>query len=158
MTFEEALEQNGTIAYTNVGVSMLPLLREGRDVMVIRKRDKQRLNRLDAVLFIRPQVTGRGRYVLHRILKVLPEGYWIIGDNCVSGEFVREENVIGVLRTVVRDGKPLDFRALPYQLYLHLWCAPWRFRVFVTKTKWFLRRCGSFVLRRVLRIPRKEKK
>ena len=38
-TFEEELEQNGKLVYTNVGVSMLPLLREGRDVMLIEKTD-----------------------------------------------------------------------------------------------------------------------
>ena len=155
MTFEEALDRNGFIAYTNVGVSMMPLLREGRDVMVIQKREKQRLSKLDAVLFIRPNVEGRGHYVLHRILKVLPEGYWIVGDNCVYGEYVKEENVIGVLTSVMRDGKALDFASPGYRLYVRLWCAPWRFRFAVLRLRSFVRRAGSFFLRKVLRIRRK---
>ena len=87
MTFEEVLAQNGKLAYTNVGISMMPLIREGRDVMMIEARETAAIRRYDAVLFRRPGVTGRGAYVLHRILKILPDGkYWIVGDNCTSGE------------------------------------------------------------------------
>ena len=89
MRFEEVLEKKGVIAYTNVGVSMLPLLRENRDIMIIRKRGADRLKKYDAVLFVRPEVQDQSCYVLHRILKVLEDGYWIVGDNCVSGEYVR---------------------------------------------------------------------
>ena len=38
MSFEEILEKDGVLTYTNKGVSMKPLLREDRDVMVIKKR------------------------------------------------------------------------------------------------------------------------
>lgn len=149
MTFEEALDQNGYIVYTNVGVSMMPLLRENRDVMMIHKRPTQRLKKLDAVLFVRPGIEGRGHYVLHRILKVLEDGYWIVGDNCTSGEIVREENVIGILQSVVRDGKEVDFHSLGYWLYLHLWCEPYWLRFFILRCKAFLRRGLLFVYRRL---------
>jgi len=154
MIFEEAPDLNGTIAYTNVGVSMMPLLREGRDVMVIRKRSPERLNYLDAVLYIRPHVQGRGHYVLHRILRVMPDDYWIVGDNCASGEYVPENCVLGVLTTIVRNGKPMDFDSWPYRLYLRTWIAPYRFRFFVLKVRNKFFRLGSFVKRRILRIPR----
>ena len=149
MRFEDALEQNGYITYTNVGVSMMPLLREHRDIMVIQKRGAERLRRLDAVLFVRPGVEGRGHYVLHRILKVCDRGYWIVGDNCIGGECVREENVIGVLTSVIRDGKEVDFRGAGYRLYLKCWCAPYRMRFAVLRAKGFLRRCGSFAKRKL---------
>ena len=80
-TFEEELERSGKLAYTNVGVSMLPLIRQEKDVMVIEKADTYRP--LDAVLFRRKGVTGRGAYVLHRILKIMPDGrYWL---TCACG-------------------------------------------------------------------------
>ena len=69
-TFEEELNKSGKLVYTNVGISMLPLLREGKDVMIIEKADDY--HRLDAVLFKRPGVEGRGKYILHRILKIYP--------------------------------------------------------------------------------------
>ena len=152
MTFEQVLDERGMITYTNVGVSMLPLLRENRDIMVIKKRGEERLKALDAVLFVRPHVEGRGRYVMHRILKVYEDGYWIVGDNCIAGERVPEARVLGVLTSVIRDGRELDFNSLGYRLYLRFWCKPYRFRFAVLRAGRFARRCGSFVKRRILRI------
>lgn len=145
MIFEEILEEKGFLVYTNVGVSMLPLLRENRDYMVIQRRTPQRFHKYDAVLFVRPNVTGQGHYVLHRILKVMDDGYWIVGDNCISGEMVREENVLGVLTTVLRDGKEVDFRSLGYRMYIHLWCAPYHLRFFFIRAKRFIRRCLNHI-------------
>ena len=80
VTYEEELLARGKILRTNVGVSMLPLLREGRDVMIIERFD-DRLKKYDVPLYRRGEA-----YVLHRIIKVKPDGYDIIGDNCVSIE------------------------------------------------------------------------
>lgn len=151
MTFEEVLEKKGYLTYTNVGVSMLPLLRENRDVMVIHKRGRERLKPLDAVLYVRPHVKGRGHYVMHRILKVLEDGYWIVGDNCISGEYVKEEQVLGILTGVIRDGRQIDFRGLKYRAYLYLWCKPYPFRFLLLRGKRFVRRALGFVKRRLFR-------
>jgi hypothetical protein len=64
-TFEEELARTGWLAYTNVGVSMLPLVREGRDVIVIERRNPADVRRYDTVLSSAPR-SGAGRYVLHR--------------------------------------------------------------------------------------------
>ncbi len=53
LTFEELLERDGQIAYTNKGVSMMPLLRQGRDLMVIDKKGPEPCKKYDAVLFKR---------------------------------------------------------------------------------------------------------
>ena len=42
-SFEEELEQNGTLVFPNKGTSMMPLLRQNRDLMVIEKRGPERL-------------------------------------------------------------------------------------------------------------------
>ena len=132
-TFEELLEQDGSFCWTNVGRSMLPLIREGRDVIVIRKRPEGRLKKYDAVLFRRPGVTGRGAYVLHRICRVCPDGtYDIVGDNCIRRESVKEENILGILTAVRRNGKTIRADSLPYLLYSRLSCFlfPLRFLLF----------------------------
>lgn len=49
-SFEEMLDRNGYLAYTNVGVSMMPLLRQGKDVMEIRKKGPERCKKYDAQL------------------------------------------------------------------------------------------------------------
>lgn len=122
-SFEKLLDETGQLIYTNKGVSMMPLLREGRDLMVIRKKEPEGVKKYDAVLFRRPAREGRGAYVLHRVLRCNGDGtYWIVGDNCLDGETVREENILGVLEAVIRDGKkklPMD-RADMW-LYVRLW-------------------------------------
>ena len=151
VTFEEELNRSGRLAYTNVGVSMMPLIREGRDVLVIEKRDVKEIRRLDAVLFRRRGVTGRGAYVLHRILKVLPDGkYWIIGDNCTSGEIVAAEDVLGVLTQVGRGEKTVYMTDLSYRIYVFLWCRPYRLRIFVQKVVRFGKRGLRFLKRRII--------
>ena len=140
-TFEEELERSDRIVYTNVGVSMLPLLREGRDLMVIERCDPAHLQRYQAVLFTRPGLTGRGAYVLHRILKVLPDGrYWIVGDNCMSGEIVAPGQILGVLTAVCRGKKTIDFSGFGYRLYVALWCAPYPLRFLILRVRRFFRR------------------
>ena len=149
-TFEQALESNGSIVYTNVGVSMRPLIREGLDVMRIKKADGK-IKKYDVVLYRRPGVSGRGHYVLHRVLKVgRDSSYWIVGDNCTDGENVKSENVIGVLDSVIRGGKKtVRTTDLSYRLYVAFWCAPYRIRFFVLRSRRFAARVKN-KLRRVL--------
>ena len=116
-SFEEELERTGTLVFTNKGKSMLPLLRQNRDLMVIEKKGPGRCKKYDAVLFKRG-----GRYVMHRILQVREQDYYIVGDNCRKGEYVRDEQILGILKQVVRDGRTIDVGDPAYQRYVHLWC------------------------------------
>lgn len=134
-SFEQLLDTTGQIVYTNKGVSMMPLLREGRDLMVIRKKGPEGVKKYDAVLFRRPGHEGRGAYVLHRILRCNGDGtYWIVGDNCPDGETVREENILGVLEAIIRDGKRrLSVDQLNYRIYVQVWGARLGLRRFVRR-------------------------
>ena len=135
-TFEDILNRDGRLVYTNVGVSMMPLIREGKDVLLIEKCDTEMLKKYDVVLFRREGINGRGEYVLHRIIKILPEGkFFIAGDNCTDGETVDGEMILGVLKTVNRNNKAVDFNGLKYRLYVRLWCAPYRIRFSLLKIK-----------------------
>ena len=80
-SFEEELEQNGTLVFPNKGTSMMPLLRQNRDLMVIEKRGPERLRKYDAVLYKRGE-----SYVMHRILKVRDRDYWIVGCALLYGK------------------------------------------------------------------------
>ncbi len=150
LTFEQVLERDGHLAYTNVGVSMLPLIREGRDVMIINKCCTKQLKRFDAVLFYRENAEGRGRYVLHRILKILPSGdYFIAGDNCYEGETVKPYQILGVLSGISRGGKPCNFNGFGYKMYILFWCAPYKMRFIILRIKRFFKRCIRAVLYRL---------
>ena len=78
VSLKDELLRSGNVMFTNKGVSMRPLLREGKDLMIIEKRtDKTKLVPGMAVLFERPT----GDLVLHRIYKCKPGGFLILGDN-----------------------------------------------------------------------------
>lgn len=118
-SIKEELLKSGNIIFPNKGTSMLPLLREGRDVMIIKKKKEgKRFRKGDAVLFER----RNGDLVLHRISDVLRGGYLIIGDNCTEKEHVKEKQVLGIMTGVIRDGKKTVKVTDPmYRLYLLAW-------------------------------------
>ena len=62
--FEDIIDRDGRLIYTNVGDSMMPLIRQDRDLLIIEKPDG-RLKKYDVPLYKR----DNGQYVLHRILK-----------------------------------------------------------------------------------------
>ena len=141
LTFEQVLERDRHLAYTNVGVSMLPLIREGRDVMIIEKCATPDLKKFDAVFFCREGVEGRGRYVLHRILKIMPNGdFFIAGDNCCEGEVIKPYQILGVLSGINRGGKPYNLGGFGYKTYVALWCAPYNLRFVILRIKRFFKR------------------
>lgn len=102
-TFKEVLARDGVLVYRTRGVSMEPMLRQGRDLVTIRAaKPGERFHENDVVLYCQ----AVGRYVLHRIVGVGPAGYVILGDNCVAYERdVPFEDVLGILVSFVRDGK-----------------------------------------------------
>jgi hypothetical protein len=135
-TFEEELQQNGKLIYTNVGDSMMPLLRQNRDLMIIEKPNG-RLKKYDVPLYKRDS----GQYVLHRILKVRKDDYIICGDNRWSREYgITDGHIIGVLTGIVRDGKTISVQDKKYLLYVHLWCDFFYIRAFILRTKHFIKR------------------
>ena len=118
-TYEEYLEKNGTLIYRNVGVSMLPLIKQGRDLFIVKKKSAHRCKKYDVVLFKRAD----NKYVLHRIIKVNPNDYIIRGDNCVNKEYgVKDEDIIGVMTSFIRKGKEYSVDNRLYKLYSVLWC------------------------------------
>lgn len=147
-TFEQVLSEQGKLIYTNVGTSMMPLLRQNRDVMII-ERPSGRLKKYDVPLYKKGD-----KYILHRVIKVLPDSYVIVGDHCTVREYgVTDSRIIGVLTGIIRDGKTVSVNSLRYKLYYHLWCDFFYVRVFILKSKAFL----NAVLRR-LKVKRSDPK
>jgi|GEM_PF-198713 len=134
-TFEKELEQYGTICWPNVGRSMWPLIREGRDLMVITRKGPDRCRLYDIILFLRKNADGTNVYIVHRILKVNKDGtYWVVGDNCVSGNTVYEEQILGVLTFVIRGGRhEIPVTNHWYRAYVALWCSCYPLRFFLLR-------------------------
>lgn len=135
-TFEEELALHGRLVYTNVGDSMMPLLRQNRDLMII-ERPAGRLKRFDVPLYRR----DNGQYVLHRIVRVRRDDYVLCGDNRVQLETgIIDRHILGVLTGVVRDGRTIPVTDPRYRLYVRLWCALYPARLAVFKARAILRR------------------
>ncbi len=118
-TFEEEIQRTGELVYTNVGYSMMPLIRQHRDLVVI-KKPQGRCRKYDVPLYKRAD----GKYILHRILAVRPQDYVIRGDNCWKKEYgITDSQIVGVLSAVVRDGKTIPVTDWRYQAYARLWHA-----------------------------------
>lgn len=116
-TYEQELEQKGSFTYRNKGVSMLPMLKEGRDLFTVAKK-QGRCQKYDVVLYRRPP----DQYVLHRVVKVCENGYVILGDNCLNKEYnIPEDAVIGVLTSFVRKGKEYSVHHKGYRIYTVVW-------------------------------------
>lgn len=141
-SFEEILKQQGKLVYTNVGTSMLPLLRERRDLLIIGPKPEGRLKMWDVPLFRRDD----GKYVMHRVLWVRHQDYLMCGDNQWRVERgITDRHIIGVLEAVKRNGHVLPVRptaehpVVPfrYRLYVALWCLSFPLRcpyLMVTQT------------------------
>lgn len=136
-TYEEYLEKHGEMTYSNVGVSMMPLLKQGRDLFTVKKKGKKRCKKYDVVLYRRPP----NNYVLHRIIEVRKNDYVILGDNCINKEYgITDDDILGVMTRYVHKGKEHTVNETGYRLYSHIWCDLADIRIFFMRVKLKLKR------------------
>ncbi len=138
MNIAEYLEVNGTITYSTKGRSMLPLLREGRDLVTLKRRGTERFRRGDVVMYRRPT---KG-YVLHRVIDVRENDYVILGDNCISREYgITDSDILGVMTGFIRGGREYSVDSTSYRLYTFVILHTIGIRIFMKKViLWLLRR------------------
>lgn len=143
-TFEELLARDGLLVYKTCGVSMKPMLRQNRDLVVIRV-PASRLRKYDVALYKRGHV-----YVLHRVIAVKEDHYLIRGDNTYALEKVPDAAVIGVLTGFQRDGRQHDVTQWGYRLYVRFWNAIYPLRALDNRFRrlaiWIARRTGVLPL------------
>ena len=136
-TYEEFLEKNGSMTYSNKGTSMLPLLREGKDLFTVAKKGSGRCSKYDVVLYRRPPHS----YVLHRVIKVRKNDYVILGDNCLRKEYgITDDDIIAVMTSFVHNGKEHSVNDLSYKLYSRFWVTAAPLRIALKKTRSKLRK------------------
>ena len=113
----EVLDSDGEFRLYPHGTSMLPLIRQGRDSVALRRLDRP--PRKYDILFYR---RADGSFVLHRVHSVRPEGLVLWGDNQHMLEYgVSKDQIIGCVTRVFRDDRELDCNGFGYKLYLMLW-------------------------------------
>lgn len=136
VNLEDALQKNDFVIWKCKGVSMRPFILGEKDLVILEKIDTTP-NPYEVVVYrIHEQTESNGdKYVLHRMLRKEGNTYVILGDNCVTLEYVPEDRVIAVMKGIVRDGKELDLDSLKYQFYKQVWVKPWRVRVLLLKVR-----------------------
>ncbi len=107
---EEAFCRNTTFKIPVTGTSMNPLLYEKRDFVFVKKPSFP-LEIGDIPLYRRAD----GHFVLHRIVAKNENGYVMCGDNQFVLEYgIKDENIIGVVCSMVIDGKTVDVNDKEY--------------------------------------------
>ena len=122
-TFEEEINKTGKLIYTSVGNSMMPIIHENCDILIIEKVSG-RLKKYDIPLYKR----ASGQYVLHRILKVRKDSYVTCGDNRWKKEYD------------ITDGKKISVSNIKYKIYVHLWCDLFPIRAVILRIKYHITR------------------
>ena len=103
-SFEEVLEKDGELYFTNVGYSMYPLIKQREDILRIVKTDT--FKKGDIILY----KSNVDHYVLHRVLKIKKEKIICAGDyNYFKDQPITKEQVSGLLIEIKKkDGTVID--------------------------------------------------
>ena len=113
----ELVEQEKEVSLLIAGNSMSPFLVHQRDTICFRKPDKE-LRRGDIVFYQREN----GQYIMHRIYKACPEGYYMVGDAQVAIEGpLRAEQIFAIVTKVRRKGKWIGPNDLWWRFFAHIW-------------------------------------
>lgn len=113
---EERLAAGQSVRFSPRGTSMLPMLRQGRDSVVL-SPVPERLKKYDLPLYRREN----GQFVLHRVVEA-GKTYTCIGDNQYRSEpGLRHEQMIALVTAFVRDGREHTVEDWGYRVYCRIW-------------------------------------
>lgn len=126
------IKEKGRALFYTQGFSMLPMLKEGRDISVLVPVNRE-LKRGDVVLFVRKKRDNQ--LVLHRIVKRHGDGFIIRGDNTYFNEPVANGDILALLEGFFRKGKYFDCqKSKRYRAYVFLRLFFFPLRKFVRRT------------------------
>ncbi len=139
---EEVLSSGGEFRLVPKGTSMLPLLVQGKDSVVLKRSTDLLLKKHDIAFYRRTN----GQFVLHRVMKIEKNGtYTMCGDNqFVLEKGILPQQIIGYVSEIYKEGKPRRLSSLRYRIYVFFWTfMPYRKAVrfpkrviFALKRKW----------------------
>ena len=102
--FEDVLNKDGELYFTNVGYSMYPLIKEREDILHIVQSNTYKKG--DIILF----KSKEDHYVLHRILRIKKDKIITAGDyNYFKDQPISFNQILGKLISIKKkDGKEID--------------------------------------------------
>lgn len=128
VSYQEQLQKNNQIAIIPKGNSMWPTLKnQGQSVIIGAKTE--RLKEFDVALYAR----GQHDFVLHRVVKVLPDGYLTCGDSQFFLEKVSEDQIFGVMLGFYRGKKYVDCKDIKHINKIKKWFKNTKYRKFRVK-------------------------
>ena len=113
----QLLKEGNTIRIFPQGSSMMPFIYPGRDEVVI-SPDLHNLKQFDIILFRSRQT---GLLTLHRIMEIKDGYYLVSGDNQFVCEKVENEQVIGVVKEIIRKGQSIKSNNIIYRALSNLY-------------------------------------
>jgi len=113
------MDRGGIARLVVTGSSMYPTLRHRKDAVVLCELSRA-LQKGDLILYKREN----GQYILHRIVSKPNGGKFICsGDNQWEPEQVKQEQVLALVTTLIRDGKYIGVDSMPCRLWVGIWVA-----------------------------------
>lgn len=111
---EEQINAGKTVRFAPKGVSMLPMLRQDTDTVLIKSPPKK-LKKYDLPLYRREN----GQFILHRVVKVNRDGsYTMCGDNQVYRESgITDDNILAIAVGFYRGGEYVSCSDKKYLKY-----------------------------------------
>ena len=114
--FLEQFTQGKSVKFSPRGISMLPMLRQGIDSVILSPLP-QKLKKYDLPLYRRDD----GKYVLHRVVEA-GQTYTCMGDNqFVAEPGLRHDQMIALVTAFTRGERTHRVTELGYRLYCRLW-------------------------------------
>ena len=117
----EATESGGTFKFTPNGNSMYPMLKDGKNEVVLGKAENLKVGDIPLCR------KSDGNFVLHRIDEIIDKGYILRGDNQLyrEGPFCDEE-IICKLLGYYKNGKYISLDSGKYKRYKNIVLPLWR--------------------------------
>ncbi len=113
---KEMIAAGKSVNMTVTGNSMMPLLRDRRDSVVLVKPEK--IKRFDIVLYIDLE----DKVILHRIVKCGPSGYMIVGDNQLELDGpISPDRIVATVTGFNRNGRYFSCKKWWVRLYAWFW-------------------------------------
>ena len=110
---QEQIENGGEVKFSPKGISMLPLIKEGRDSVILKKAPDH-LKKYDVVLYRR----ANGDFVLHRVVGVKKDCYIMCGDNQYSYEKnVSKDSILAIMTGLWQGDKYISVEDAEYISY-----------------------------------------
>ena len=104
LSLEKEIIDNGVVCFTPKGNSMRPFIKGGKHTVLVSKKEGK-LRTFDVALYKNKD----GKYILHRIIEVLEDGYTFTGDFTTEKEFISEDDVFGYATGYFTDKKHKKF-------------------------------------------------